>query len=215
VTGTGDARVVRDGLPVRLGEVPAGRWVSEAAADRDWKLDARGFWQVHPGAVDALVSRVRENASVRTGDHVLDLYAGAGLFAAALSSDVAGLQVDAVEADVNAVAGARRSLHDLPGISLHQERVDVWLRSGACPSSVDVVVLDPPRAGAGKEVLVPLAALGPRVIAFVACDPAALARDVGILRGQGYRLASLRAFDLFPMTHHVECVAEFVPGEQS
>ncbi|HVQ17506.1 MAG TPA: class I SAM-dependent RNA methyltransferase, partial [Actinomycetes bacterium] len=75
----------------------------------------------------------------------------------------------------------------------------------------DLVVLDPPRAGAGRAVLERVARLGPRAISYVACDPAALARDVAILAGLGYELGALRAFDLFPMTHHVECVASFQP----
>ena len=75
----------------------------------------------------------------------------------------------------------------------------------------DLVVLDPPRTGAGRDVTRDIAALGPRRIAYVACDPAALARDVAYLGSAGYRLETLRAFDAFPMTHHVECIAVLVP----
>ncbi|MGL5865186.1 MAG: class I SAM-dependent RNA methyltransferase, partial [Dermatophilaceae bacterium] len=80
------------------------------------------------------------------------------------------------------------------------------------PEQADIVVLDPPRTGAGREVTLAIARMTPRVVAYVACDPAALARDVATFAGAGYRLASLRAFDAFPMTHHVECVAVLVPG---
>ncbi|MGH8829129.1 MAG: RNA methyltransferase, partial [Jiangellaceae bacterium] len=76
----------------------------------------------------------------------------------------------------------------------------------------DLIVLDPPRAGAGKQTVNHLAGLGARRIAYVACDPAALARDLVHFAADGYRLASLRAFDIFPMTHHVECVAILRPA---
>jgi tRNA/tmRNA/rRNA uracil-C5-methylase (TrmA/RlmC/RlmD family) len=77
--------------------------------------------------------------------------------------------------------------------------------------TADLVVLDPPRTGAGRDVVEAVAALRPRAVAYVACDPAALARDTAYLAGVGYRLRSLRAFDAFPMTHHVECIALFEP----
>jgi tRNA/tmRNA/rRNA uracil-C5-methylase (TrmA/RlmC/RlmD family) len=80
--------------------------------------------------------------------------------------------------------------------------------------TADLVVLDPPRTGAGRNVCRFLAALRPRSIGYVACDPAALARDTAYLASTGYRLTSLRAFDAFPMTHHVECIARFEPDEQ-
>ena len=85
-------------------------------------------------------------------------------------------------------------------------------RSMLMPTSADVVVLDPPRTGAGRGVCAAVAALRPRVVVYVACDPAALARDTAYLADLGYRLDGLRAFDAFPMTHHVECVARFVPA---
>ena len=90
-----------------------------------------------------------------------------------------------------------------------QAPVQRWL--AAERPTVDVVVLDPPRSGAGADVVAAIAAAAPRVVVYVACDPAALARDVATFATAGYRLDALRAFDLFPMTHHVECVATFRP----
>jgi tRNA/tmRNA/rRNA uracil-C5-methylase (TrmA/RlmC/RlmD family) len=90
-------------------------------------------------------------------------------------------------------------------------RVEQALREGVVGQRCDVVVLDPPRVGAKREVVEAVVALDPRAVAYVACDPGALARDVAIFAEHGYRLASLRAFDIFPMTHHVECVALLVP----
>jgi tRNA/tmRNA/rRNA uracil-C5-methylase (TrmA/RlmC/RlmD family) len=88
-----------------------------------------------------------------------------------------------------------------------RDRVDRALARGALGSAVDLVVLDPPRTGAKRKVVDAVADLGPRAVAYVACDPAALARDVAFFGERGYRLTGLRAFDIFPMTHHVECVA--------
>lgn len=181
--------------------------VTQHAAGREWSFDATAFWQVHPGAADALVDAVRDFLRPRSGDHLLDLYAGVGLFAGAYVEELGpGGRVDAVESDEVAAKGARRSLHDAPTVHLHHDRADRWLRRGPL-RRCDLVVLDPPRTGAGQEVVERIADLAPRAIAYVACDPAALARDVATARQRGWSMTALRAFDLFPMTHHVECVA--------
>lgn len=179
---------------------------------RDFRVTGSGFWQVHPGAAPTLVSAVLEALEPRAGERVLDLYAGAGLFAAALALRVGPSgSVLAVEASARAVADARRSLHDLPQVQLERGRVDAVMRRVARSAAVDLVVLDPPRTGAGRRVVEQVVGLAPRAIAYVACDPAALARDVQWFGERGYALSSLRAFDIFPMTHHVECVALLVP----
>jgi tRNA/tmRNA/rRNA uracil-C5-methylase (TrmA/RlmC/RlmD family) len=197
-----------DGAPVLLPNPAAGRAkVSQHAAGREWTFDATAFWQVHPGAPDALVDAVRAMLRPKPGDHLVDLYAGVGLFAGAYVDVLGpGGRIDAVEADETAVKGARRSLHDAPTIHIHHDRVDRWLRHGSL-RHCDLVVLDPPRTGAGREVMERISSLRPRAIAYVACDPAALARDIATARQSGWEMTDLRAFDLFPMTHHVECIA--------
>ncbi len=187
--------------------------VTESALGRTWTLDATAFWQVHPGAAETLATSVLDLLQPRPGEHVVDLYSGVGLFAGAVLPAVGpGGRVDAVESNAVAVKGARRSLHDAENVHLHEARVDRWLRDTPL-RRCDLVILDPPRAGAGRDVLRRTLRLRPRGVAYVACDPAALARDVAIAREEGWRLASLRAFDLFPMTHHVECVALFEPTD--
>jgi tRNA/tmRNA/rRNA uracil-C5-methylase (TrmA/RlmC/RlmD family) len=186
----------------------AGRgWVRQEAAGRSWRVSLDSFWQVHPGAADTLVDAVRRGLRARPGERVADLYAGVGLFAGALAADVGPTgHVLAVEADARAVADARRNLHDVPAVALREGRVDrVDL------GDVDLVVLDPPRSGAGRAVVADIARATPRAVAYVACDPVALARDVATFAGHGYQLSGLRAFDLFPMTGHVECVAVLTP----
>lgn len=203
-----------DGSAVLLPDPVAGQArVTQHAAGREWTFDATAFWQVHPGAADALVGAVQSLLQPKPGDHLVDLYAGVGLFAGAYAEVVGpGGRIDAVEADETAIKGARRSLHDLPTVHIHHDRVDRWLKRGPL-RHCDLVVLDPPRTGAGQEVMQRIAALRPRAIAYVACDPAALARDVATARQMGWDMTALRAFDLFPMTHHVECVALLEPRD--
>jgi tRNA/tmRNA/rRNA uracil-C5-methylase (TrmA/RlmC/RlmD family) len=186
------------------------RVLHEQAVGRSWRVSG-SFWQVHPGAPGALVSAVLQQLQPLPGEHLLDLYAGVGLFAGALGERLgAGGRVDVVEADATACADAEANLADLPWATVHRSPALRHLkRSGL--RQVDLVVLDPPRTGAGRDVSRSLAGLRPRAISYVACDPAALARDVSTFAECGYRMADLQAFDVFPMTHHVECVALLVP----
>jgi tRNA/tmRNA/rRNA uracil-C5-methylase (TrmA/RlmC/RlmD family) len=207
------SRVVRPGG--ELPEEPLTR-AERRAGGRDWEVEGTGFWQVHPAAADALVGAVAEFAAVRPGETVLDLYAGAGLFGGALAPTVGETgRVVCVESDPGACAAANANLADLPHAEVWQGEVDAeGLRElleelGTPP---DVVVLDPPRAGAGQAVSRLLAGTGARAVVYVACDPAALARDVAAFGEAGYRLAGIRGFDAFPMTAHVECVALLVPA---
>ena len=180
----------------------------ETALGRRWQVTGSGFWQVHPGAADLLADAVLSGLDPQPGERAVDLYSGVGLFSAGLAARV-GLtgHVVAVEGDEVAVADAVANLSDLPQVSPLADRVDRALRRGAVGERADVVVLDPPRTGAKRAVVEGIVALEPRAVAYVACDPAALARDVALFAERGYALRSLRAFDLFPMTHHVECVA--------
>ena len=186
--------------------------VREEAGGRTFWVGGTGFWQVHPGAASALVDAVLTVTEPEPGERAVDLYAGVGLFAAAMASRVApGGEVFAVEGAPGSVADARINLRDLPAVRVVEGRVDAALRRIGL-GRADIVVLDPPRTGAGPDVVGLVAGLAPRVVAYVACDPAALARDVAVFATQGYRLESLRAFDLFPMTQHVECVAALTPA---
>ena len=185
--------------------------LTEQAAGRTWQVTGSGFWQVHPAAADTLVAAVLDGLAPEPGERAADLYSGVGLFSGVLAEAV-GLtgHVVAVESDPVAVDDARVNLADLPHVSVLADRVDRALGADVVGTR-DLVVLDPPRTGAKRDVVAGIARLEPRAVAYVACDPAALARDVAIFAEHGYVLESLRAFDLFPMTHHVECVAVLVP----
>jgi tRNA/tmRNA/rRNA uracil-C5-methylase (TrmA/RlmC/RlmD family) len=116
-----------------------------------------------------------------------------------------------IESDENAITDAKRNFATDDCVEIVQSRVESAMKKYV---SANVVVLDPPRAGAGAQVISAVTQLKPRTIVYVACDPAALARDAGYLRDQGFVLDEIRAFDLFPMTAHMECVARFIPQSQ-
>ncbi len=194
--------------------VSGGDVAEERAAGRTWRVAAHGFWQVHPAAADVLARTVGQWAEAPAGGCAWDLYGGVGLFAAVLADQVGrDGAVLLVESSRRAVADAERNLADLPQVRAHADRVERALASaeltgpGSAWASPDVVVLDPPRKGAGHAVVDAVAGRAPARVVYVACDPAALARDVARFGEHGYRLTELRAFDAFPMTHHVECVA--------
>lgn len=181
----------------------------QRVGDREWTVDAHGFWQAHRHAPDRYSAVVREWADVRPGDTVWDLYAGAGVFAAAVAGD-AGTSgsVVGVEAAADAVRDGRTALADLPAVDLRAAPVEHAIAD--LPADPATVILDPPRAGAGKAVVAAVADAGPRRVVHVGCDPASFARDVGLYLSHGYRLEHLRAFDAFPLTSHVECIAALV-----
>jgi SAM-dependent methyltransferases related to tRNA (uracil-5-)-methyltransferase len=134
-----------------------------------------------------------------------------GLFASVLAGQVGpDGAVTVVESSGQAVADGRAALADLPQVGWRVGRVEKVLHGlGRRP---DVVVADPPRKGLGRALVEALSGHAPDRIVHVACDPAALARDVSLFAANGYRLEELRAFDAFPMTHHFECVALLVPA---
>jgi tRNA/tmRNA/rRNA uracil-C5-methylase (TrmA/RlmC/RlmD family) len=207
--GSGERSVAVSGTARREG-ASLRPWLTQHAAGRTWRVSAGVFWQVHPAAAGVLTEVVLAALRPQPGDAGLDLYCGAGLFAGALAEAVgpAGL-VTGVEADAAAVRDARKNLARYPQVRVHRgDAVPVLRRRGLGRASL--AVLDPPRAGVDRRVIDILAGL--RRIAYVSCDPATLARDLGVFAGLGWRLDGLRAFDVFPMTHHVECVAALAPS---
>ena len=198
---------VEDCLITAEPQVTGPRTVATAYGEHVFEVADDGFWQPHVSAPTVLVEAVLDVLAPQAGESVLDLYAGVGLFSAYLADAVGPGLVTAVEGSAPACAAARRNL----GGRVRVEEGSVADVLAGLGGTADVVVLDPPREGAKRAVVEQVVARSPRAVAYVACDPAALARDVAIFAEHGFRLASLRAFDLFPMTHHVECVALLVP----
>lgn len=193
--------------------------IEEQVGERVFRLDRGGFWQVHRGAAATLTAAVQglvddELFDPRAANH--DLYGGVGLLAAAVGDRFGDtVRITSVESDARATEHAGANLADWVGARAVTGRVDRYLdelAASASPSERErlraaTIVLDPPRSGAGRQVVERLAELAPRQLVYVACDPVALARDVGLFAERGYRLDAIRAFDLFPNTHHVEAVA--------
>ena len=199
------------GSPRRSSDGETGESVETSYGGHDFVVDPQGFWQSHVEAPRVLVETVLEMLAPQQGERALDLYAGVGLFAAFLA-DAVGLagRVVAVEGSPQACRDARSNLP--PTVRVAQGAVDRVLGS-SYDEPFDLVVLDPPREGAGRAVVEQVADRAPRAVAYVACDPAALARDLATFAELGYPLRRLRAFDLFPMTSHTECVALLEPAD--
>jgi tRNA/tmRNA/rRNA uracil-C5-methylase (TrmA/RlmC/RlmD family) len=196
-------------------------YVREAVAGRLWQVSGDGFWQVHPGAAGLLVDAVLDALRPEPGDIAVDLYCGAGLFAGVLAERIGpeGLVVG-IESDPQAVRDARFNLRDLPHVSIEQGKVEEVLdaiefstEGGGAVDRVDLIVLDPPRAGVARTIVDRVAKLAGRRVAYVSCDPATLARDLAYFAERGWTLDELRAFDAFPMTHHVELLATLVRAD--
>lgn len=204
---SGDRAVLADGVA----QPGSAATLREVVGEQTYQVAAGGFWQVHPGAAGVLLGAVLDGLEPRPGDIALDLYGGVGLFAAALADRVGPTgRVTLVESDRQAVADAKQNLAAWPAARIERGRVDHVLRRLHL-GRADVVVLDPPRAGAGRAVVDLLTRLRARRIVYVACDPASLGRDLRRFEEQGMAVVGLRAFDLFPMTSHVECVAALEP----
>ena len=195
----------------RLTEGPA--VLHENVLGRALEVSQESFWQSHKKAPEVLTQAVLDFAQLKTGEHVLDLYGGVGLFSAAIVEAVGPTgHVDLIEGSKVATADAARNFAAYSNITIATGDVAKLLPR---ITAADVVVLDPPRDGAGKEAVAHIARLAPRAIVYVACDPAALARDTAYLADHSYSLVKVRAFDLFPMTHHIECVALYARAEVS
>jgi tRNA/tmRNA/rRNA uracil-C5-methylase (TrmA/RlmC/RlmD family) len=221
LSSRGRVRVPRMDAPVRLvsGKSDKPPFVREDVAGRLWQVSGSGFWQVHPAAAETFAEAVVEALEPRKGDTAVDLYCGAGLFAGVLGEAIGsdGLVIG-IESDGQAVRDARFNLRDLPHVSVERGEVEAVLdqiklgHGRSTLNRADLVVLDPPRTGAGRDVVKRVAELAGRRIAYVSCDPATLARDLAFFSEHGWTLSALRAFDAFPMTQHVECIATLVKG---
>ncbi len=196
--------------------------ITEIVGEREFRLADGGFWQVHHGAASALTTAVQDAIDASAFDPQasnLDLYGGVGLFAAAVADKFGeSTHITTVESDSVATDFAASNLAEWLGARAETARVERWVTSLASTASASeraklaraTVVLDPPRSGAGREVVEAITDLAPAQVIYVACDPVAFARDVATFAERGYTLSRLRALDLFPHTHHVESIGTFV-----
>lgn len=220
---TGDApKPSRERAKGEKAERPKAQRIVERVGDREFRLDVHGFWQVHRHAAETLTAAVQDAVDEALFDPRaanLDLYGGVGLLAAAVGDRFGNhVRITTVESDPLATDHAAQNLSEWVGAAAVTGRVDNFLRQLRSTASAHerarlgkaTVVLDPPRSGAGAAVVSELLGFAPAQVVYVACDPVALARDVALFAAGGYELTRLRAFDLFPNTHHVEAVATLV-----
>ncbi len=187
--------------------------VETSVLGRKFSISAGVFWQIHLGAPAVLGQAVLDGVGPIAGERVLDLYCGAGLFTALLARVVGGNgEVIGIERELKACKDARHNTADFKTVSIMHSPVTAKTITGlGQPPST--VVLDPSREGAGKQVMSALCQLAPELkrIVYVSCDPSTFARDLRVALEAGWSLDSLQAFDLFPMTEHVELVGVFSP----
>ena len=189
--------------------------LTERAVGRSFRISSGGFWQVHRGAAELLAAEVIElSEGLDPEANNLDLYGGVGLFSGALATKFGKkLNITTVESSKVATSDASANLVDLARHKAVAAPVEGFLRlqiKQGLELAGATVILDPPRAGAGKTVVDQLVFLEPKKIIYVACDPVSLARDLKAFLSSGYRLAEIRSYDLFPHTHHFETMASLV-----
>lgn len=211
VDDDGRRHVVRTGPRSKRGQAPTevvdGHYEAvQRVGARSWAVPVTAFWQSHRDAAAVYSELVGEWAELTPGMTAWDLYGGAGVFAAVLAAAVGESgRVLTVDTSRGSARAARAALGDLPWVDVVTDSVRRALASQ--PARADVAVLDPPRTGAGREVIDQLAGAGVPRIVHIGCEAASFARDIGLYRGHGYTVDTIRVFDSFPLTHHVECVA--------
>ena len=207
VSSTSEISVMRSGR-----SISGPTQLTEQVGGNSFRISPVAFWQSHRNAPTTLVKAALMQLGIKAGDWVCDLYSGVGLFGAEILQQV-GKQgvVNLIESDKTAVADARKIFAKHENVNIYAGLVDQQLSQ---VKRADLILLDPPRTGAGESVIKQMVKLRPRKIVYVACDPAALARDAKYLQESGYKLDHIEAFDLFPMTQHMECLAGFSPAKQ-
>ena len=207
VSSTSEVSVMRSGR-----SISGPTQIVEQVGGNSFKISPEAFWQSHKSAPVTLVKAALAQLGVKSNDHLCDLYSGVGLFAAAILKELGDQGfITLIESDKNAVADARKVFLNKNNVKILQGLVAQQL---PIVKRADLILLDPPRTGAGEVVIKQIIKLKPRKIVYVACDPAALARDSKTLIDAGYKLDHISAYDLFPMTQHIECVAGFSPAKR-
>ena len=205
VSNSGEKNVSRGGR-----SISGPTQLHEVVGDHTFEISPTSFWQSHVAAPSTLTKLALDLMALRPGDQVCDLYGGVGLFTAAIAEDIGDIgKVHLIESSHRATQDALKIFEKQKNVLIHSGRVEQKL---PLINRVDVILLDPPRTGAGEMVVKQMLAKKPRTIVYISCDPASLARDARAIEDGGYHIDYLVGFDLFPMTHHVECVARFTLG---
>ena len=181
--------------------------LTEIVEDNDYTISPNSFWQSHKNAPRLLLQQVIKYSDVKLGDRICDLYGGVGLFTSAMSK-ISGKEgeLHLIERDNSCINDAKLMFQNKKNIIIHHGNVEQKLGK---IKKIDIIILDPPRNGASKQVINQIIEKQPRSIVYISCNPASLARDTKILVNSNYTLNKVIGLDLFPMTHHIECIASF------
>jgi tRNA/tmRNA/rRNA uracil-C5-methylase (TrmA/RlmC/RlmD family) len=204
------------GEVVRIAESDDAEYrINEHVDSFNYQVNAKGFWQAHTLAPKVFVDTALEMLKIKLGEHVCDFYSGSGLFTLPLSSAVGpGGRVESVESDLKAISSLKRNTRNLANVNIYGLGIEKWF-SESKVKKVDAILLDPPRLGAGRNVVRSIAKIRPSRVLYVACDPAALGRDVAYFAESGYELTEVRAWDAFGQTQHLETFALFTESKIS
>lgn len=184
--------------------------VVQRVAGAEWILPAECFWQAHRNAASTYAELVINEADLAAGERAWDLYGGCGVFAQSLlvaQPDVHS--VKSVDVDPRTISAGKKTFHNDNRVAVYRSSVEKWLRR--VEEKPNTVVLDPPRAGAGRQVIELISKNIPHTVLHFGCDPASFARDLADWQRCGYGVKKLDVFDAFPGTHHMECFAKLEP----
>lgn len=184
--------------------------INRKVKDNFVEASGTGFWQIHPKAIDVLSDLIENEIKEMSINSFLDLYAGVGVFAGVILKTSPDSQGVVIESDKYAFESAKKNLQQFKKVKVIKQNVENWIDKNR--EKYDLVVLDPPRAGAGIKVMRSVCKKVNKKIIYIACDPASLARDTAVAKVNGWKLEKIEAFDFFPMTHHFESVAVFTRG---
>ena len=192
-------RLVGAGITLESGQ----KHYTEVMLGQEFRVASPSFFQVNTPTAEAMVELVGEQLRLRPTDVLVDAYAGVGVFARLLADRCS--RVIAIEESSAAVKDARVNAEDSPNVEFRLGKTEDVLPT--MEETPDALILDPPRAGCDRRALDAVVRLGPRRVAYVSCEPDALARDLAVLVEGGYRVEMVQPVDLFPHTHHIECIA--------
>ena len=181
--------------------------LNEVVDDNKYYISPKSFWQSHKNAPEFILEQVLKFANIKEGERVCDLYGGVGLFTLPISKILGeNGEVHLIEVNKVCIADATEMFADVKNIFIHHGTVEQKLGS---IKKINTIILDPPRNGVSKQVINQMIEKKPQTIIYVSCNPSTLARDTKILTDNNYTLTNIVGLDLFPMTHHIECVASF------
>jgi len=184
--------------------------INRTVNDDNYEASGSGFWQIHPKSLDVLSELIEKDIKKMSIESFLDLYSGVGVFSSVILKIFPNASGFVIESDKEAAESAKKNLSQFKKVKILKQKVENWIFTTR--EKFDLIVLDPPRSGAGVKVMQSICKKAKQKIIYIACDPASLARDTAVAKENGWVLEKVEVYDLFPMTHHFESVAVFTRG---